>query len=39
MKWVNETQLDPNAENARLLITDAHMAKGILEGLAIFGLK
>ncbi|KAL0041523.1 hypothetical protein WJX79_006124 [Trebouxia sp. C0005] len=39
MKWVNETQLDPNAKNARLLITDAHMAKGILEGLASFGLK
>lgn len=39
MKWVNETQLNPSDKNARLLVTDAHMAEGILEGLATFGLK
>ncbi len=39
MKWVNETQLSLSDENARLIVTDAHMAKGILEGLATFGLK
>lgn len=39
MKWINDTQLKPSDKNARLLVTDAHMAEGILEGLATFGLK
>ena len=39
LKWVINTQLRPNDEAARLLVTNSHMAQGILEGLQAFGLK
>ena len=39
LQWVNETQLSPTGADARLLVTDAHMARGILEGLQTFDLK
>lgn len=39
LKWVNDTQLSPGSADGRLLITEEHMARGILEGLQTFGLK
>ncbi|KAL3162887.1 hypothetical protein ABBQ32_009336 [Trebouxia sp. C0010 RCD-2024] len=39
LKWVNDTQLSPDGADARLVITEQHMARGILEGLHTFGLK
>ena len=39
LQWVNSTQLRPSDDSPRLLVTNAHMAHGILEGLQTFGLK
>ena len=39
LQWVKSTQLKPDDKEARLLVTRAHMAHGILEGLQTFGLK
>lgn len=39
LQWVNDTQLSVQKDRARLLVTTAHMAYGILEGLQAFGLK
>ena len=39
LKWVHDTQLDSAANQPRLIVTEAFMASGILEGLQTFGLK
>lgn len=39
LKWVNDTQLSPENADVRLLVTQEHMARGILEGLQTFGLR
>ena len=39
LEWVNDTQLNAHEKEPRLVVTNAFMANGILEGLQTFGLK